>query len=137
MEHDMVASALPIRLAGVTSRYQGKGRALGYPTANIGADIPLPDGIYFGLASLAGFEHKPALIFIGTPVTVGDKERRVESYILGIPDKDYYGQELVLDIKKFHRANEKFATVEELLQAIRQDEAAGRKWFESQDVILD
>lgn len=130
---DNISKDLPVRLAGVTSRFQGKGRSLGYPTANISANIPLPDGIYFGFADLGHeLKNKPALIFIGTPVTVGDKGRRVEANILDIPDKDYYGQELLLDIRKFHRGNEKFADVGELRAAIRRDEAAGRAWFAAQ-----
>ncbi len=60
---------------------------------------------------------------------MGDKLRRVEAHLLDIADKDYYGRLLKLDIHKFFRPNQKFASVDELLVAIKADEVAARKWF--------
>lgn len=119
----------PVYLQGVTRRYQGNGRKLGYPTANIDAETSLTDGVYFGYATLGDYQKQPAMIFVGTPVTVGDTERRVEAYLLDIPDADYYGQNLSLDIQLFHRPNKKFDSLDELIAAIDQDEAAMRAWL--------
>ncbi len=120
---------LPATLHGTTTRFKGNGRKLGYPTANIRADTSLKDGVYFGFADLAGYRRQPALIFIGTPTTVGDTERRVEAHLLYIPDADHYDEQLTLEIKHFHRANVTFGTIDELIKAIREDEATGREWF--------
>ena len=119
----------PIRLQGTTRHYKGNGRALGYPTANIGVPTTLEDGVYFGFATLGEYTRQPALIFIGAPITMGDTERRVEAHLLDIPDVDYYGQELALNIRHFHRPNQTFTSVELLLEAIQADEAAARQWF--------
>ena len=116
-------------LRGDTRRYKGNGRSLGYPTANINTEIDLADGVYFGFASLGPYRRHPALIFIGTPTTLGDKDRRVEAYLLDIPDKNYYGLELTISVLKLHRKNITFDTVDELLVAIKEDEKAGRRWF--------
>jgi riboflavin kinase/FMN adenylyltransferase len=118
---------LPVELHGVVTPYKGNGRKLGYPTANIATDTSLQDGVYFGHAAMGTFVRQPALIFVGTPVTVGDTERRVEAHLLDVPDVNYYGQEITLDIQHFHRSNQKFDSMDELLEAIRSDELAARK----------
>ena len=128
---NMKDTAKVVKLKGVVSTYSGNGRKLGYPTANIKAQTKLADGVYFGFAKLCKFVDRPALIFIGTPTTVGDRDRRVEAHLLDIPDADYYGAELELNILQFHRPNQTFGTVDELIKHMKQDEKAGRQWFES------
>lgn len=120
---------LPAQLSGTVTRFSGNGRQLGYPTANIATETGLTDGVYFGFADLAGQTHQPAIIFIGTPTTVGDTERRVEAYLLDFPDKDYYGQTLGLELMQYHRPNQHFPSVEALLEVMKQDEQAARQWF--------
>jgi len=127
-----MTTELPVHLAGKVTRFKGDGRQLGYPTANLITYTDLKDGVYFGFADLKHWQHRPALIFIGTPTTMGSTSRRVEAYLLDIPDEDYYGQPLRLTISYFHRANEKFEDVITLIKAIRADEAAGRQWFAEQ-----
>lgn len=127
---------LPQTIKGTVARFAGNGRKLGYPTANLAVATDLADGVYFGWACLSGRQaelenqdRQPALIFIGTPTTVGDTTRRVEAHILDLPDRDYYGQKLKLEVAHFHRDNQKFGSVDELIVAMKQDEVAGRSWF--------
>ncbi len=122
-------SNLPQIIKGRTTKFAGNGRKLGYPTANLAVATDLADGVYFGWAALGKSEKQPALIFVGTPTTVGDSERRVEAHILDLIDKDYYGQNLELEVAYFHRPNQTFDSVEKLLQVMKQDEQAGRSWF--------
>jgi len=124
-----MTTALPTQLRGTATRYKGNGRKLGYPTANIDVPTDLEDGVYFGFGNLADYTHQPALIFIGTPTTVGDTERRVEAHLLDIEDKDYYGLPLTLDIREFHRPNKTFSSIDKLLIIMKNDEAAARQWF--------
>jgi riboflavin kinase/FMN adenylyltransferase len=119
----------PVTLQGQVSPFQGDGRRLGYPTANIRTATELTEGIYFGFADLASFAARPALIFIGVPTTMGEAERRVEVHVLDIPDKDYYDQALSVRIEYFHRPNERFSDVKTLIAAIQADEAQARDWF--------
>ena len=116
-------------LRGRAVPLDGRGRSLGYPTANIKSKTNHTNGIYFGFADLDGYHKHPALIFVGTPTTVGDKDRRVEAHLLDIEDKDYYGLDISLDIKKFNRQNKTFGSIEELKIAMKDDEIAARKWF--------
>lgn len=119
----------PVTLSGTVTRFQGNGRRLGYPTANLTTATDLEDGVYFGFADLADWSHHPAIIFIGTPTTMGDATRRVEAHLLDIPDKDYYDLPLTVSIEYFHRGNQKFANATELIEAMHADEAAARLWF--------
>ena len=73
-----------------------RGRELGYPTAN----VPIPpvdaapaDGVYAGwLTRLDTGERYPAAISVGTnPTFDGERERRVESYVLDRDDLELYG----------------------------------------------
>lgn len=116
-------------IKGMVVRFAGNGRKLGYPTANISSATELADGVYFGKATMGEYENRPALIFIGTPTTVGDTQRRVEAHILDITDTDYYGQKLELEIRHFHRSNQTFESIDELVVAMKADETAGRAWF--------
>lgn len=119
----------PVKVQGVVTAFKGDGRKLGYPTANLTSQTDLVDGVYFGYADLAHFSHHPALIFVGTPTTLGETERRVESHLLDIPDKDYYGQSLKLSIRHYHRPNRTFEDVSSLVAVMQDDEAAARQWF--------
>ncbi|HEX5743885.1 MAG TPA: riboflavin kinase [Candidatus Saccharimonadales bacterium] len=119
-------------LKGTVVRFSGDGRRLGYPTANLTVDTSAKDGVYFGWADLAGYEHHPSIIFIGVPTTTGDDRRRVEAYLLGIPDKDYYGLPMALTLGEYHRGNRTFADTDELIDAMKADEAAARLWFKDQ-----
>ncbi len=125
----MTEVKLPTRLTGMVKRYKGNGRKFGYPTANIDVDTKLPDGVYFGFASLASYKHHPALIFVGTPTTVGDTERRVETHLLDIVDQDYYDEQLEVSLEQFHRPNQTFDSIDKLLEIMQDDDAVAREWF--------
>ncbi len=118
-------------IKGTIVRFAGNGRKLGYPTANLAVQTDLKDGVYFGRAQLGSYKNQPAMIFIGTPTTVGDKGRRVEAHLLDITDKNYYGQKLYLDILFFHRQNQTFDSVDELLETMKGDETTARVWFKT------
>lgn len=85
--------------------------------------------MYFGYADLADYRCHPSLIFIGIPTTMKDMIRRVEVHLLDIPDEDYYDQELVAYIEHYHRANQTFSSVEELVRIMKDDDSAARAWF--------
>jgi riboflavin kinase / FMN adenylyltransferase len=119
----------PVTLSGEVAHFRGNGRRLGYPTANITTATTLAEGIYFGFADLASFKQRPALIFIGVPTTMGDPERRIEVHVLDIPDVDYYSQTVTATLYYFHRPNQRFRSVEELITAMSSDEKQARQWF--------
>jgi riboflavin kinase/FMN adenylyltransferase len=120
----------PVKLEGVVTRFKGDGRKLGYPTANLKIQTDLKDGVYFGHADLSDYQNHPAIIFVGTPTTMGETERRVEAHLLDIPDVDYYDKPLGLSLEYYHRPNQTFSSAEDLQKVMRADETAARAWLD-------
>ena len=122
----------PHRVEGVVVRGHRRGRALGFPTANLEwlphTAIPA-DGVYAGW--LSSFdpdgrpdERWPAAISIGTNPTFDDglpHERTVEAYALDRDDLDLYGTHVAVDFTARLRSTEKFASVDELVGQMRRD----------------
>lgn len=111
----------------VQSGFQN-GRKLGFPTANIGLDYPylLPKaGVYFALAYVHGLPHK-AIVNIGCNPTFGKLNApRVEAHLLDFSG-DVYGKTVYLELIAYRREERKFASMEELSKAIKEDEEWAR-----------
>lgn len=112
----------PHRVDGIVVRGEGRGRQLGYPTANVRSDrhVAVPaDGIYAGRVVLRG-ERLPAAISVGTNPTFEGKERTVEAYILDF-DEDIYGVELGVEFVERIRGMERFDRVSDLVEQMGRD----------------
>ena len=123
---DVVAAAAalgrPHRLEGIVVRGDGRGKELGFPTANLStpryAAVPA-DGIYAGWFIHQG-ERRQAAVSVGTNPTFSGRERRVEAFVLDI-DQDLYGQRVAVDFVARLRDMEKFESVEALVSRVRDD----------------
>ncbi|MFD5434302.1 riboflavin kinase [Kitasatospora sp. NPDC127067] len=120
-----MADAPTTPLSGTVVHGAGRGRGLGFPTANIAAEpgtpVP-PPAIYSGwLARRAtGTVHR-ATISIGTNPTFCDtSEIHTEVYCHDAPG-DLYGERVDLWFVARIRDTERFASVDELLLAARED----------------
>jgi riboflavin kinase/FMN adenylyltransferase len=125
----------PHRVEGVVVRGQQRGRALGFPTANLEAlphtAIPA-DGVYAGW--LAGLgpdgeetERWPAAISVGTNPTFDGRERTVEAYALDRDDLDLYGAHMAVDFVSRLRETLKFGSADELITQMRIDVDEARR----------
>lgn len=119
---------------GVVVHGDGRGRALGFPTANLA--IPYepalpPNGIYRGRATVeergVGPRH-PALVSIGVRPTFGGGRRLVEVYLLDF-DGDLYDAWLRVELLDHLRDEERFDSVEALVAQMRRDEEEARRRF--------
>ncbi|MPV38678.1 bifunctional riboflavin kinase/FAD synthetase [Georgenia subflava] len=121
------------RVRGVVVHGFKRGRALGYPTANLRADdlglVPA-DGVYAGW--LIRPEHAPddgtskrlpAAVSIGTNPTFHGVERTVEAYVLGRTDLDLYDEEVVVELVERLRPMVDFDGVPALLDQMADDVA--------------
>ena len=124
----------PHRVEGVVVRGQHRGRALGFPTANLETPphtvIPA-DGVYAGwLASLDGEgraeERWPAAISIGTNPTFGGRERTVEAHALDRDDLDLYGVHAAMDFAARLRGTVRFESAAALVQQMHRDVGEAR-----------
>ena len=100
------------RVEGLVVRGDQRGRAIGYPTANLSlipwSAVPA-DGIYAGRL-LRGKDELPAAISIGTNPTFAGRERRVEAFILDFAE-DIYGERVGLTFTARLRDTVRFDTV--------------------------
>ncbi|WP_031074814.1 bifunctional riboflavin kinase/FAD synthetase [Streptomyces sp. NRRL S-118] len=113
----------PHRVEGVVVRGAQRGRELGYPTANVETlphtAIPA-DGVYAGWLT-AGGECMPAAISVGTNPQFDGTERTVEAYAIDRVGLDLYGLHVAVDFLAYVRGQEKFVSIEALLEAIAED----------------
>lgn len=101
---------------------KGRGKGLGFPTANIKVleNKLLPqDGVYFCLVLLEGRYHR-AVANIGKNPTFNNEDRTLEIHILNF-QQDVYQKEIVLFLIKKLRNEIKFSAVEALKQQIHKD----------------
>jgi riboflavin kinase/FMN adenylyltransferase len=113
----------PYALDGPVVRGNGRGRPMGYPTANVQVheDAAVPaDGVYAGWLVRADGTRLPAAISVGTNPTFDGTERRVEAYVLD-QDLDLYGEQVGVEFTDRLRGMVKFETVDELVEQMGQD----------------
>jgi len=124
----------PHRVEGIVVRGHQRGRALGFPTANL-ETIPhtaIPaDGVYAGwLAALDSSGREtvrwPAAISVGTNPTFEGQERSVEAYALDRDDLDLYGVHVAVDFIARLRGMERYDSVDELVAQMHLDADAAR-----------
>ena len=113
----------PAEVEGIVVHGDGRGRELGFPTANL--DVPPgllvpPDGVYAGRT-----RDRLAAISIGTNPQFDGVERRVEAHLLDF-DGDLYDERLVVEIWSWLRGQMRFDSVEALVDQIGADVARAR-----------
>jgi riboflavin kinase/FMN adenylyltransferase len=130
---DMVSAARalgrPHRVDGVVVRGDRRGRAMGYPTANVESPqftaIPA-DGVYAGHLVTrdprggASRDRFPAAISVGSNPTFQGSRRTVEAFVLDY-DGDLYGEHVGVEFVRRLRPMRAFPDVDALLAAMAQD----------------
>lgn len=99
----------------------GRGRELGYPTANLRTDNdPLvQNGIYATMATVAGTCHR-AVTNVGIRPTIGDDRFAVETFLLD-GGHDLYGARMRVEFVKWLRPEIRFDSLEALATQIAVD----------------
>jgi len=123
-----VASALlgrPHEVRGLVSPGDQRGRELGFPTANvaIAGDILLPsDGIYAGWLTRADGAVHPSAISLGRRPTFYEQSHAslLEAHVLDFDD-NLYGEHVRVSFVARLRGEERFDTVEALVEQMGRD----------------
>lgn len=117
------------QVRGMVVAGEGRGRALGIPTANlerIETLVPC-EGVY-----AAGVRFSdgviPAAVNVGANPTFGEERSKLEVHLLDF-DEDLYGQELEIEFCQRLRDVVAFESVQELQEQLLQDIELVRKWF--------
>ncbi|MDT8901343.1 bifunctional riboflavin kinase/FAD synthetase [Anaeroselena agilis] len=120
----------PFRVSGTVSRGEGRGRTLGFPTANITAaagQIVPADGVYAVSVSTGDASYR-GVANIGDNPTFKGKARSIEAHLLGFAG-DLYGRTIAVDFLAKLRDEQTFAGAEELKDQIGRDIAAAERFF--------
>ncbi len=129
-EHFVHRAALalgrPHTLVGSVVSGAGRGRGMGFPTANIAEVCTLvpAEGVYAGAARI-GTTKSLAGISIGTNPTFGDGERKIEAHLIDF-DHDVSGQLIHLEFGTWIRPQRRFDSTEALVAQIASDIEAVR-----------
>ena len=124
----------PYSIRGVVVRGDGRGKGLGFPTANLRISerdklIP-PPGIYAVRGVLRRGTYTGAL-HLGPRPTFTGSPPTIELHLLDFDD-DIYGDDVRVDFIEHLREIEPFTTVTALVEQIRRDVDAAREAVESQ-----
>jgi len=119
---------------GEVVRGDGRGRELGFPTANlVSANELLPAyGIYASIATLGGLSHL-AVTSVGVRPTIGDGRLTVETHLLD-GAHDLYGARMRLSFVRWLREELKFDGLGPLRDQIARDAADARELFERMSI---
>jgi riboflavin kinase/FMN adenylyltransferase len=123
----------PHRVVGTVVHGHHRGRALGYPTANLGEDslglVPA-EGVYAGWLTRLDLEEgaadrtMPAAVSVGTNPTFDTEDRRtVEAYVLDRDDLDLYDERVMVEFTAHIRPTLRFDSIDDLKAAMADDVA--------------
>lgn len=118
----------PHRVEGTVVAGEGRGKDLGFPTANLKhtpfAAIPA-DGVYAGRLVIDPYGEAiihSAAISVGSNPTFEDHiERRVEAWAYNAGDIDLYDREVAVDFSARVRDQKKFTDTDQLVDAVHTD----------------
>lgn len=111
----------PYTVRGRVARGKGRGRELGFPTANLKPEreLVLAPGVYAARAFWTGGEGG-AVVNVGVRPTFGEGEYWVEAYLIDFSG-DLYDQQLGLAFLERIRPERRFPSVEALKAQVAQD----------------
>ncbi|MBI4079452.1 MAG: riboflavin kinase [Candidatus Levybacteria bacterium] len=112
---------------GVVKRGKNRGKALGFPTANIEVSTGIQEGVYLSVTKLKKLEF-PSLTFVGKAKTFGEDLFQAESYILNF-DRDIYGEKIAIRLLKKIRDNLVFSSAEALKEQMEKDKKTAVIFF--------
>jgi riboflavin kinase/FMN adenylyltransferase len=111
----------PYRMSGPVVTGAGRGKTLGFPTANVQFTqelVPLP-GVYVVEAEIGGILHR-AVANVGFNPTFGENTLGVEVHVMDF-HRDIYGEEVAVFFRDRIRDERKFKSVQELVRQIEKD----------------
>lgn len=150
-----------MKISGIAIRGDGRGRELGFPTANLELDNPTQrpaEGVYAGWAEVSGkiaggtaggapdselLQRRlgesavtgPAIlkatIHIGPVPTFNKQTPTVEVHLLDFPDQDLYGEKMTVELVKKIADIKKFNSVDELKARIQKNCDEARKLLQN------
>jgi riboflavin kinase/FMN adenylyltransferase len=122
-----------LQVEGVVVRGAGRGKKLGFPTANVDVceDFITPkDGVYLGTVEINGNENKlfPAIINIGDKPTFKESKKWIEAFIINFKD-DMYKRKIKINFLERLRNEITFESKDKLISQMKMDLEYAKKYF--------
>ena len=139
-EGDVTAAAeqlgRPYQLKGIVARGEGRGREIGYPTANLALNDPrklVPKrGVYATRVTLPDGDTRGGMMNIGRRPTFDEMEVTVEVHLFDF-EGDLYGETLSVQFLQRLRDEQKFDSADALATQLSEDERHCRTIVEDFD----
>lgn len=112
-----------IKIEGTIVGGAKKGRAMGFPTANIVLEPQhhfLENGVYVAEITICG-ENFKGIANIGVHPTVGSAPQKLLEVNIFNFDRDIYGEKVTVYLHDFLRGDRKFSNIDELIKQITED----------------
>ena len=120
-------------LSGRVIRGQGRGRQIGFPTANIdyGKELIIPGiGVYISQTTIRDMTYNSVTNIGINPTFNNGVEINIETHLLDF-DRDIYGEEVRVSFLKKIRDEKKFSSVNDLVKQIDNDVLAAKAFFKA------
>ena len=120
---------LPLELSGKVIHGAGRGRTLGFPTANLDTQLPadLPLGIYAGWVWITNHStRRPVVIYWGQRPTFGEQTTDCEVFLIDATE-NLDVAELQGKLTSFIRADKRYDSPSDLIKQMHQDVAEARQ----------
>lgn len=115
-------------IEGSVVKGKSRGKALGFPTANIATENEIiPPGVFI-TTSWIDSKSFPSLTNVGNRPTFNQKETIIESFIINL-NKNLYGKSIRVNFIKKIRDEMKFKTPDDLSQQIKKDLEKAKDYF--------
>ena len=131
----LIGAGYPV--AGQVVSGDGRGRELGFPTANIQTDesekLMPPDGVYAAWAYVP--QRHPAVVNLGGHPTFNGRSRTLEAHLMDFSG-DLYNAHVIVEFERRLRGQRRFDGPPSLIDQIRQDCRTTRAFLSEQDSTL-
>ncbi len=117
----------PFSVLGKVVRGSGRGKSLGFPTANLDVQgrVRPPDGVYAVMATIERSTYV-SVASLGAGPTFGGDAEAVEVHVVGFSG-DLYGKMVGIEFVRFLRGQQRFSGEDGLASQIRQDIEEARR----------
>ncbi len=118
----------PYEIEGKVVKGQSRGKALGFPTANIETENEIiPQGVFI-TKTRVGSKILPSMTNVGKQPTFDQIDLHIESFIIDF-DRDLYGEHIGIHFLKKIRDQVKFKTPDELARQLEDDLQTTKAYF--------
>ena len=125
------------QMTGLVQSGDGRGSGLGFATANLTPDLPLPGlrGVFVSSLYMNG-KWLDAVTNIGSRPTFGDGRVHCETHLLNPPGVSLYNQRVTLALHQKLRDEVRFAEPEALIAQITSDVEQARVWHAANSPVF-